>query len=183
MPELKHNFTQGRMNKDLDERMVPNGEYRDAMNIEISTSEGSDVGAVQTLKGNTAVTSLFGENATCVGSIVDESKNKLYWLVSAPDKNTAASTTYSHAEQDSSGTVSVVHDIYSDYIMEYDEVKDELSYVVVEHYKIETTISNDAHGDGDHLHISDLNKGNDIRYIGIQVGMDVYINNMKTYIT
>ena len=183
MPELNHNFTQGRMNKDLDERMVPNGEYRDAMNIEISTSEGSDVGAVQTLKGNTAVTSLFGENATCVGSIVDESKNKLYWFISAPDKNTAASTTYSHAEQDSSGTVSVVHDIYSDYIMEYDEVNDELSYVVVEHYKIETTISNDAHGDGDHLHVTDLNKGNDIRYIGIQVGMDVYINNMKTSIT
>jgi len=183
MPELKHNFTQGRMNKDLDERMVPNGEYRDAMNIEISTSEGSDVGAVQTLKGNTAITSLFGENATCVGSIVDESKNKLYWFISAPDKNTAASTTYSHAEQDSSGTVSVVHNVYSDYIMEYDETSGELSYVVVEHYKVETTISNDSHDSGDHLHISNLNQANDIRYVGIQVGMDVYVNNMKTYIT
>ena len=42
MPELKRNFTQGRMNKDLDERLVPNGEYRDALNIEVNTSEGSD---------------------------------------------------------------------------------------------------------------------------------------------
>ena len=45
MPELKHNFQTGRMNKDLDERLVPNGEYRDALNIEVSTSEDSDVGS------------------------------------------------------------------------------------------------------------------------------------------
>ena len=37
MPELKHTFTSGRMNKDLDERLVPNGEYRDALNVEILT--------------------------------------------------------------------------------------------------------------------------------------------------
>ena len=46
MPEIKHQFTGGKMNKDLDERLVPNGEYRDAMNIQVSTSEGSDVGTV-----------------------------------------------------------------------------------------------------------------------------------------
>ena len=56
MPELKRNFTGGRMNKDIDERMVPKGEYVDALNIEVRTSEGSDVGTVQTLKGNTAIT-------------------------------------------------------------------------------------------------------------------------------
>ena len=32
MPELNHKFHAGRMNKDLDERLVPNGEYRDALN-------------------------------------------------------------------------------------------------------------------------------------------------------
>ena len=49
MPEIKNQFTGGKMNKDLDERLVPKGEYRDAMNIQVSTSEGSDVGAVQKL--------------------------------------------------------------------------------------------------------------------------------------
>ena len=34
MPEIKHVFNQGKMNKDLDERLVPNGQYRDAMNIQ-----------------------------------------------------------------------------------------------------------------------------------------------------
>ena len=43
------------MNKDLDERIVPNGEYRDALNIEVTTSEDSDVGTAQTTMGNIIV--------------------------------------------------------------------------------------------------------------------------------
>ena len=43
MPEIKKNFTSGKMNRDLDERLIPNGQYKDAMNVEVSTSEGSDV--------------------------------------------------------------------------------------------------------------------------------------------
>ena len=46
MPEIKNQFTGGKMNKDLDERIVPQGQYRDGMNIQVSTSEGSDVGTV-----------------------------------------------------------------------------------------------------------------------------------------
>ena len=41
MAELKRNFLKGKMNKDLDERLVPDGEYRDALNIQIATTEGS----------------------------------------------------------------------------------------------------------------------------------------------
>jgi hypothetical protein len=52
MPELNNTFVKGRMNKDLDDRLVPPGEYRDALNIEVSTSEDSDVGTVQNIKGN-----------------------------------------------------------------------------------------------------------------------------------
>ena len=52
MPELNHNFTSGKMNKDLDERLVPNGEYRDALNLEVASSDDSQVGAFQNIKGN-----------------------------------------------------------------------------------------------------------------------------------
>ena len=55
MPEIKHHFRAGRMNKDLDERLIPNGEYRDAQNIEIVTSEGSDIGSIQNSLGNTLI--------------------------------------------------------------------------------------------------------------------------------
>jgi hypothetical protein len=57
MPELNNTFIKGRMNKDLDDRLVPQGEYRDALNIEVSTSESSDVGTVQNLKGNNSLSS------------------------------------------------------------------------------------------------------------------------------
>ena len=33
MPEIKNTLLKGRMNKDLDERLVPNGEYRDALKL------------------------------------------------------------------------------------------------------------------------------------------------------
>ena len=52
MAELKRNFMQGKMNKDLDERLIRDGEYRDALNIEVTTSEGSDVGSVENIIGN-----------------------------------------------------------------------------------------------------------------------------------
>jgi len=183
MSELKRNFTAGKMNKDIDERMVPKGEYVDALNIEIRTSEGSNVGTVQTLKGNTAVTNLF-TNATCVGAVAKNNTNKIYWLVSDSGKNTNASTTLSQAEQDSTGTVSVVHDVYSDYIMEYDENTGETNYIVVENYKVTTTITNDNGGTDDFLRVSNLSSATtgDIRKTGIQPGMDVFINNMKTSI-
>ena len=53
MAESKRIFVTGRMNKDLDERLVQNGEYRDAMNVEVVSSEGSNVGSLQNLLGNT----------------------------------------------------------------------------------------------------------------------------------
>jgi hypothetical protein len=99
MPELKHHFRLGRMNKDLDERLVNNGEYRDALNIEIASSEGSDVGSVQNILGNkienvntynsdtkvyTYWASSFGlSNAKCVGSVRDTENEKIYWFLTS----------------------------------------------------------------------------------------------------
>ena len=56
--EFQRTFLAGRMNKDLDERLVPDGEYRDAVNITIDTSEGSSIGAVQNALGNTITTNI-----------------------------------------------------------------------------------------------------------------------------
>jgi len=90
MPEIKNQFTGGKMNKDLDERLIRNGEYRDAMNIQVSTSEDSDVGTVQNIPGNlnlsesirsTLGKKYFTENAVCVGAVSDEKNDKLYWFV------------------------------------------------------------------------------------------------------
>ena len=58
MPEIKRTFVRGRMNKDLDDRLIPGGEYRDALNVELSTSESSNVGAIQNTIGNTIISSI-----------------------------------------------------------------------------------------------------------------------------
>ena len=52
MPEIQHTFTAGKMNKDLDERLIPKGEYIEAQNVHISESEDSDVGAIENVLGN-----------------------------------------------------------------------------------------------------------------------------------
>ena len=84
MPKIKHNFVQGKMNKDLDERLVPNGQYKDALNIQVSTSEDSEIGTIQNILGNSLVPGqdFIHDNATCVGSIADEKNDKLYWFIS-----------------------------------------------------------------------------------------------------
>ena len=85
MPEIKNNFTQGKMNKDLDERLVPSGQYRDAVNIQVSTSEGAHVGALENVLGNSLISEVTSVsiNSTCVGSISDEKKDALYYFVAS----------------------------------------------------------------------------------------------------
>ena len=91
MQEIKHNFTGGKMNKDVNERLIPKGEYRDAMNIQVSTSEGSDVGTVQNILGNSLITlpeAITGSDLdfTCVGTIADEKTDSSYWFLKGPEK-------------------------------------------------------------------------------------------------
>lgn len=83
MAELKHTFVKGRMNKDLDERLIPNGEYRDALNIQISNSEGSDSGAIENVLGNVQISSLGLTNAECIGTVADPINKRVYWLVTS----------------------------------------------------------------------------------------------------
>ena len=110
MPNIKHHFRAGRMNKDLDERLVPNGEYRDAQNIEIVTSEGSNVGSIQNVLGNTLkdgriydenqnALTLWGSNSSsikdltnpeCIGYVADEQNNKIYWFIASGETITAS---------------------------------------------------------------------------------------------
>jgi len=92
MPEIKHHFTGGKMNKDLDERLVPDGEYRDAMNIQVATSEGSDVGTAQNVLGNeeivlannTGIPLPVGGDAIVIGAVSDEKVDTMYYLVWTP---------------------------------------------------------------------------------------------------
>ena len=98
MPNTQRNFVRGRMNKSLDERLVPNGEYIDALNVRLGSTEASEIGAVENSKGNTKLTSLQYEetgsdevttflsvDAKCIGVFEDGQNNRIYWFVHDPN--------------------------------------------------------------------------------------------------
>ena len=83
MPEVKNNFLKSRMNKDLDSRILPNGEYRDARNLSISKSEGSDVGAIENIRGTINVTDfgLTDSGLEIIGIHNDIQKNRIFCFI------------------------------------------------------------------------------------------------------
>ena len=88
MPEIKNTFISGKMNKDLDERLVPSGEYRDALNVDIATSESSNTGVVENSFGNTVVSALAPSGSRCVGVVNYAREDRIYWLVAGPVPST-----------------------------------------------------------------------------------------------
>jgi hypothetical protein len=66
MAEVRNTFIKSKMNKDLDARILPAGEYRDAVNVTVSTSEGADVGALENILGNKLLPN-FGISGSDVG--------------------------------------------------------------------------------------------------------------------
>ena len=100
MPEIKNNFLQGKMNKDLDDRLIPNGQYRDAQNITISKSENSDIGTVQNVKGNAKLyaNSLnLGDAYKTIGVFADSFTGDIFWFVTdfeAAGTNNSSAVTY-----------------------------------------------------------------------------------------
>ncbi len=84
MAEVKNAFIKSKMNKDLDSRLIPNGEYRDAKNVQVSRSQGEDVGALENILGNAVAingdfaTHASAPNIECIGYVVDESTSFIY---------------------------------------------------------------------------------------------------------
>jgi len=94
MPEFNNTFISGSMNKDLDERLIPKAQYRDALNIDVTVSKGEDAGVAKNKMGNTRSVDIadlsgrvvvdpitFEELAKTIGAVEYEAFNKIYWFV------------------------------------------------------------------------------------------------------
>ena len=85
MASFKNIFIKSKMNKDLDDRLLPQGEYRNAVNIQVSKSESEDVGALENVLGNEMVvdfTAITSEaNIICVGYLVSEVNSSIYFFL------------------------------------------------------------------------------------------------------
>ena len=82
MAKVKNSFLKSKMNKDLDDRLIPNGEYRNAVNITVNNSDGEDVGTAQTVRGNLEVidfgTITGASNLEIIGLLDDENSNTIF---------------------------------------------------------------------------------------------------------
>jgi len=94
MPKFTRAFIAGRMNKDVDERLLPKGEYVDALNVRVNSTEGGEVGSVENSKGNEKLITLkyedngteyeLSSSARTIGAYADDTNEIIYWFVHDP---------------------------------------------------------------------------------------------------
>ena len=102
MAEVKNSFLASKMNKDLDDRLIPNGEYRDARNISVGRSEDDDIGALENVLGNSKILGPGGipleldETLVCISYFMDNSNNIIYQFLTNYNGNEETFATSTH---------------------------------------------------------------------------------------
>ncbi len=83
MSEIRNTFVKSKMNKDLDDRLLSKGEYRNAENVQVSKSEDSDVGALENVLGNGFINLAWPVNVPnleVIGHVVDNSNDRAFFI-------------------------------------------------------------------------------------------------------
>jgi len=83
MAKVQNTFIKSKMNKDLDDRILSKGEYRNAQNINVSKSEGSDVGAMENILGNIKLDALALniDGAVIIGELMDFTNERIFVMI------------------------------------------------------------------------------------------------------
>ncbi len=83
MAEIKNTFLRSKMNQDLDDRLIPKGEYRRAVNVSIGKSEDSDVGALENIIGNNKASDSkpYSDTFDIIGYYSDNTNNRIITFV------------------------------------------------------------------------------------------------------
>ena len=96
MAKIQRNFVKGIMNKSLDERLIPNGQYIDAQNVRLGSTENSEIGSVENAKGNVLIaqpafplegnpcSAFLSDRAKCIGTFADSTNDVIYWFIHDP---------------------------------------------------------------------------------------------------
>lgn len=98
MAQSRTDFIAGKMNKTVDERLVPQGEYVDALNVRLGSTEGTEIGAVENSKGNTLLADVqyagdtLSPAARTIGVYEDGVNETLYWFINDPNNTNSAVT-------------------------------------------------------------------------------------------
>ena len=94
MAKISRNFIAGKMNKDIDVRLIPDGQYIDALNLHNGSTENGDIGVEVNAMGNLPLTVLkyidgtvLSDDAVTIGAIADSAKETMYWFVHDPSNS------------------------------------------------------------------------------------------------
>ncbi len=85
--KLKNTFVLGKLNRDIDERLLPKGQYPYGRDIRIGNTDASDIGAIETVRGNKLVDDLGLTNGKTIGAYKDDSNRTIYWFVTSDSKD------------------------------------------------------------------------------------------------
>jgi len=100
MAKATNSFVTGKMNKDRDDRLLQANEYRNAMNAQVSRSEGANVGALENVLGNSLIsdfrTLTGGGNVFSIGYCSDEINNRVFVFLT---DNTSSSLSYNTTQK------------------------------------------------------------------------------------
>ena len=114
---INKNFIGSRMNKSLDERLIPKGEYIDAQNIRISSDEDGEAGSVENAKGNKLLFNPAYDgaavNGKCIGAIEDSRRETIYWFVTSDTVDMILSY--------NTNTNSVIYHVVSETVLNFNE--------------------------------------------------------------
>ena len=90
MNKSKNTFLKSKMNKDIDARILPNNEYRNAVNVQVNKSEGANVGSLENVRGNISVANIATHTGItglkCIGTLQDESSSISYLFFTDNDE-------------------------------------------------------------------------------------------------
>ena len=79
--KIQNNFLKATVNKDLDERLTPNGQLVDSQNFMVKSEDDSGAGVGKNVLGNTQKTDLGIVGGETIGSVADGSRDRVFYFV------------------------------------------------------------------------------------------------------
>ena len=172
MAQVTNTFIAGKMNKSLDDRLIPKNQYKDGLNIRVDSSDASEAGRVENEKGNERLAQLVfrttdqGDislsSAKTIGAYADGQNETIYYFVHDP-------------------TVSIGGVTYKyDAIISYNVEQNSLRYIIEQVHPVLSAGSTVLNFDPEHL-ITGVDLIDNLLFFTDDLNPPRYINIEQSY--
>ena len=172
MAQVTNTFIAGKMNKSLDDRLIPKNQYKDGLNIRVDSSDASEAGRVENEKGNERLAQLVFRTtdqgdislsgAKTIGAYADGQNETIYYFVHDPSI-LIGSTQYKY-----------------DAIISYNVEQNSLRYIIEQVHPVLVSGSTVLNFDPEHL-ITGVDLIDNLLFFTDDLNPPRYINVDRTY--